>query len=127
MKKIAVFLMLFTIVLYAQVKVTKIEVLDLGTSAIMPVFSEDGDHLVFSSMEGGSVYDLKDGKTTRFSASANDYSMDAEGKIRYRVDSYVDGLRMNSVMLYDTKLNETTTLLDKKRLDIIPNITDHRT
>jgi tricorn protease-like protein len=125
MKKIAILLVLFTVVLFAQVKVANIEVLDLGTNAIMPVFSDDGEYLVFSSRDGGSVYDLKDGKTIHFSAAANDYSMDAEGKIRYRVDSFVDGLRMNSVMVYDTKLNENTIVLDKKRLDIIPNITDH--
>ncbi|MEA2076574.1 MAG: hypothetical protein U9O95_00985 [Candidatus Marinimicrobia bacterium] len=125
MKKITVFLMLFATVLSAQVRVNDTKVLDLGNNAILPVFSEDGKYLLFNSMDGAKYHDLKNNETQVFAGTANDYSMDMEGKIRYRVDSFVNGMRMNSVLLHDSKLNETVTILDKKRLDIVPKITHH--
>ncbi len=125
MKKITVLLLLSTIVLFAQVEVAKIEVLDLGTNTIQPVFSQDGQYLVFGSTQGGSYYNLKDKIISHFAESAYDYSMDAEGDIRYRVDTFVDNLRRNSVKVYDSKINKTSTVIDKKRLDIVPKVTDH--
>ncbi|MCF7832093.1 MAG: hypothetical protein K9N05_00780 [Candidatus Marinimicrobia bacterium] len=125
MKKIAVFLMLFATLLSAQVMVTEVQVLDFGRNTIKPVFSDDGQYLLFSSFEGGNYHKLSDNKTTTFASAAYDYSMDVDGKIRYRTDSFVDDLHMNSVMMYDSKINETTVIIDKKRLDIVPKITEH--
>lgn len=125
MKKRAMLLMLTAAVLFAQVGVTEVEALDLGTNTIQPVFSENGQYLVFNAIEGGSAYNLGTKKITRFAESAFDYSMDSENNIRYRMDSFVDGRRMNSVMFYDLKDNKTTTIIDKKRLDVVPKVTDH--
>lgn len=125
MKKSAIVLMLFAVVLSAQVTVTDTKVLDLGHNTIQPVFSEDGKYLLFNSTEGAKAYELKDGKAITFSESAYDYTMDADGQIRFREDSFIDGRRMNSVKVNDINSGKTTTILDKKRLDIIPKITDH--
>jgi len=125
MRKITVFLMLFATLLSAQVLVSETQVLDLGTNTILPVFSDDGQYLLFNSLEGGSYYKLSNKETSVFAASAYDYNMDNEGNIRYREDSFVEGLRMNSVKVYNSKSSETEIILDKKRLDVIPRITQH--
>lgn len=125
MKKIAVFLMLFATLLSAQVLVKETQVLDLGTNTILPVFSDDGQYLLFNSLKGGSYYKLSDKKTTVFAASAYDYRMDTEGVIRYRVDSFVDKLHVNSVKVFDSKTNNTEIIIDKERLDIVPKVTSH--
>jgi tricorn protease-like protein len=125
MKKLVIILMVFVVILSADVQVIKSDILDLGNNTIQPVFSQDGQYLVFGSQEGASYYRIDDKSLTRFAESAFDYSMDAEGNIRYRVDSFVNGLRMNSVKVFESKYNKTTTIIDKKRLDIVPTITDH--
>jgi dipeptidyl aminopeptidase/acylaminoacyl peptidase len=125
MKKSAIALLLFTVMLTAQVRVSDTQVLDLGKNAIRPVFSNDGKYLLFTSYDGAAYYDIEKEKLNYFSGSASDYSMDSDGNIRFRVDSFVDGMKMNSVKEFDTKTGKTVTILDKKRLDIVPNITDH--
>ena len=125
MKKISVFLMLFATLLSAEVVVKNVQVLKLGTNTIQPVFSDDGQFLIFNSMKGGNIYKFSDKKMTNFAASAFDYSMDTDGKVRYRIDTFVNGLRMNSVNVYDSKSNKTDIILDKKRLNIVPKITQH--
>lgn len=125
MKRSAIILMLFAVVLSAQVRVSNTEILELGNNTILPVFSDDGKYLVFNSMEGAKYHDIEKNKTHVFAASGSDFCMDADGKIRYRVDSFENDLRVNSVMIHDSKLNRTETILDKKRLDIVPKITEH--
>lgn len=123
MKKIVVFLAFFTMILSAQVRVTKTEALDLGTNTIQPVFSNDGHHLLFTSKEGLQYYDLVKKTSIRIADGGYDYIMDSEGNIRFRVDSFDNGLRLNSVYMFDTKTKNTTKILEKKRLDVVPLIT----
>ena len=125
MKKIAVVLMLSAVVLFAQVKVSKTEVLDLGHNTILPVFSEDGRYVVFNSLDGGKIYDLETKSTSKFAESAYDYSMDTDGKIRYREDSFVNKMKVNSVKLFDKLSGKTDVILENKRLDIVPKVTNH--
>ncbi len=125
MKKSVLILMLFAAALFAKVDVTDIQSLKLGDNTIQPIFSADGKNIVFNSLDGGSIYNLENKTLKHFSKSAYDYVMDIDGKIIYRIDSYIDGLRMNSVKQFDTKNEKTTVLIDKKRLDVIPKITEH--
>lgn len=113
--------------MFAQIEVSKTDVLDLGNNIIQPVFSADGKQLIFNSLEGGKTYNLETKDLNVFSKAAYDYSMDLDGKIRYRMDTFVDGMRMNSVKVYDSKNNSTTTIIDKQRLDVIPTVTEHGT
>jgi len=124
MKKITIFLFVFSVILSAQVQVTKTEVLNLGTNTILPVFSGDGKYLLFTSMEGLKYYDLTKRTSSRIADAGYDYNMDNAGNIRFRVDSFDKGLRLNSVLLYDIKTKITTKILENKRLDVVPLITD---
>lgn len=101
------------------------QVLDLGTNTILPVFSDDGKYLLFTSTEGLKYYDLTKRTSSRIADMGYDYSMDNAGNIRFRVDSFDKGLRLNSVLLYDIKTKTTTKILENKRLDVVPQITDH--
>ncbi|MBU0713420.1 hypothetical protein KJ762_02690 [bacterium] len=125
MKKITVFLFVFSVILSAQVRVMETQVLDLGTNTILPVFSDDGKYLLFTSTEGLKYYDLTKRTSSRIADMGYDYSMDNAGNIRFRVDSFDKGLRLNSVLLYDIKTKTTTKILENKRLDVVPQITDH--
>lgn len=125
MKKLTISLFVFTVILSAQMRVAEIEVLDLGTNTIQPVFSDDGKHLLFTSLEGLQYYNLTKKTSSRIADAGYDYSMDNEGNIRFRVDSFDKGLRLNSVHLYDTKTKTITKILMNKRLDVVPQITDH--
>ena len=125
MKKSAIILILLTVVLYARVDVIDTQVLDLGKNTMNPVFSDDGNYLLFSSLDGAKYYDLRKGKAQIFAEGAYDYKMDSDGRIRYRVDSFVNKLKVNSVKVFDSGTKETEVLLDKKRLDVIPADTDH--
>ena len=117
--------MLFVVVLSAQVQVSQTEVLDLGTNVMNGVFSDDGNYLLFSSLDGAKYYDFRKDKSQLFADAAYDFKMDENGRIRYRVDSFVDQLKVNSVKIFDSRTKETETILDRKRLDVVPAVTDH--
>jgi len=124
MKKITIFLVFLTMILSAQVRVTKTEALDLGANTILPVFGKDGNHLLFTSKEGLQYYDLVQKTSIRIADGGFDYIMDNEGNIRFRVDSFDKGLRLNSVYMYDTKTKNTSKILENKRLEVVPLITN---
>ena len=116
---------MFTVILSASVRVSNVEVLDLGDNLMDPVFSDNGEYLLYTSLEGGNYLNLKTGEITNFADGAYDYSMDLNGDIRFRVDTFVDKKKVNSVKLYHSKNKTTEILLDKKRLDIVPKVKDH--
>jgi len=107
------------------VRVAKTEVLDLGDNTIQPVFSNDGKYLLFISQKGLQYYDLKNRTSYQIASAGSDYCMDRDGNIRYRLDSFEKGIRLNSVYLYNTKTKNTTKILENKRLDTVPKITVH--
>ncbi|MBN2781204.1 MAG: PD40 domain-containing protein [Candidatus Marinimicrobia bacterium] len=125
MKRIAIMLIALTVLLGAEVRVSDTQTLDLANNTVMPVFSADGKHLLFNSLEGLQQYEIGSRKMTRIADSGFDYTMDREGRIRFRVDSFEDGMRMNSVYLYDSGTKNTEKIIESKRLDIVPKITDH--
>ena len=125
MKRSALILMLFAVVLSAQVRVSDMKVLDLGDHVMNAVFSDDGNYLLFSSLDGVKYYDLDNKTSELFASAAYDYKMDIDGNIRYRVDSFEDQLKVNSVKVFNMGSKETNIILDKKRLDVIPAVTDH--
>jgi len=124
MKKIIAVFIVFTMILSAQVRVLKTEVMDLGDRTIQPVFSADGKYLLFASSKGLQCYDMAKKTSFQIAAAGTDYSMDIHGNVRYRVDTFDKGMKMNSVYLYNINTKSRTQLLEKKRLDVVPKITE---
>ena len=125
MKKIAIILMLSAVILFAQVRIIDTQVLEIGNDAIQPVFSADGNYILYGSDDGLYNYQLKEKKATRFADSGYDPVMDEDGVIRYRVDNYNKGYRLSSISVYNTKTKETEFVVKNKRLDSSPIITNH--
>ena len=125
MKRILTVFLLLTAMLWAQVSVSSIETLKPGENLMDPVFSDDGKFLLYTSLDGGQYMDLNTEKSTNFAIAAYDYSMDIDGNIRYRIDTFVDKRKVNSVKIYNKNSKNTDVLVDKQRLDIIPSIKDH--
>lgn len=125
MKRIVVFVVLLCVSLSAQVSVTQIQTLELGTTAMRPVFSADGNQILFTSSNGLFYHDLNMKHSTRFADSGYDYTMDHKGAIRFRVDTYENKFKLNSIHLYQSDTKATEIILDKKRFDVLPAITDH--
>ncbi|MFA6618378.1 MAG: hypothetical protein WCT23_04850 [Candidatus Neomarinimicrobiota bacterium] len=125
MKRALTILLMFTIILSANVRVSNVEVLNLGDNLMDPVFSDDGNFLLYTSLDGGNYLNLNTKKSTNFAIAAYDYSMDKSGNIRYRIDTFIDKRKVNSVKIYNSNSKQTEILIDKQRLDIIPSIKDH--
>jgi hypothetical protein len=125
MKRFGLLLLVFTSGLFAQISVVQLEVLDVNRDAMLPVFGEDGRHMLFRSSDGYYTYDLQTQEARRFSENGYDAVMDKEGRIRYRVDHNERGLRKSSIEMYDTRDQSRTTLVKPFRPDMAPQITNH--
>ncbi len=125
MKKIATILILSAVVLFAQVRIIDTQVLEIENNAIQPVFSADGNYILYGSNDGLYSYQLKEKKATRFAESGYDPVMDTEGMIRYRFDNYNKGYRLTSFLVYDSKTKKTEFVLNNLRLESSPKITNH--
>ena len=125
MKRIFILLFLAGI-LSAQVRVTDTRILNTDDhSAIDPVFSADGNCIVYGSDEGLFIYDLSKDKSDRFAESGFEPVMDDQGLIRYRTDSYKRGYRTSSFRVYDTKTKRNDLMIGNLRLESAPKITNH--
>ncbi len=125
MKRLFILFVLLCAGLSAQVNVTQTKTLELEKSAMRPVFSADGEQILFTSSTGLYYHDLNTKQSTRFADSGYDYTMDSNGDIRFRGDTYENKFKLNSIYLYQSDTKATEIILDKKRLDVLPAITDH--
>ena len=125
MKRLAVCLFLLTAVLFAEVRVSGIDVLDLGTDALLPQFSADGRYILYGAADGLYMYDRQTAVSSRFAESGYDPVMDEAGVIRYRIDHYARGHRTSTIAVYDTKTLDRAYVLEGVRPDAMPKITDH--
>ncbi len=125
MKKIMILTSIFCIALFAEPRITGTRVLDLGHEAQMPVFSGDGNYILYRSYDGLYRYDIGKDTFHRFADEGYDPVMDEEGIIRYRVDNYERGRRLTSIAVYNPDTGEFSYAFRNKRLDAAPKITDH--
>ncbi|MDZ7821757.1 MAG: hypothetical protein U5N26_08105 [Candidatus Marinimicrobia bacterium] len=125
MKKILILASVFCIALFAEPHITGTKVLDLGHEAQMPVFSADGNYILYRSFDGLYRYDIDKDTFQRFADEGYDPVMDEEGIIRYRVDNFERGRRLTSIAVYDPDTGEFSYAVRNKRLDSAPRITDH--
>lgn len=125
MKRFICCLLIFILPLCAEPIVREITQLDLQRDALLPSFSADGSNILFSSDDGLYRYESASGRILRYAESGYDPVMDREGVIRYRQDRYEKGRRMSAILRYDSRSEESETLLPAFRPDMAPRITDH--
>lgn len=124
MKRYLLLLLLLTAALYAEISVNKAEIINVRQNSMLPVFSADGNYLLYRSDDGLYTYDLRYKEAERFSDKGFDPVMDKDGQIRYRVDNYDGGLRKSSIELYDMRDKSRSTLIKSFRPDMAPKVTD---
>jgi len=124
MKKLLIFT-LFITALSAEVRLVDTQVLEIGANAIQPVFSADGNFILYNADDGLYTFELQNGQAFKFAESGFDPQMDEAGKIRYRIDNYDNGFKLSSFSIYDTKTNEKDLVVKNIRLESAPKITDH--
>ncbi len=125
MKRIAGMLIALTVLLSAEVRVSSVQVLDLETNALLPLFSADGKYILYGAGDGLYTYERSTQTATRFAESGYEPVMDEKGVIRYRIDNYDKGYRLFDFAVYDIK-TKTRSIIEKDlRLASAPKITNH--
>lgn len=127
MKRLTLAIALMVVGLQAQISVEKIELVDFAKNAFQPVFSEDGRFLVFRAEDGVYTYNLKSQASEKIAQTGYEPVMDAQGRVSYRLDTYIEGRRLGSVVTYDTKKRSQLTASQPIRFDAAPKITTHGT
>ena len=125
MKKYFIILVFAVGLMSAEINVINTQMLDMGGHAINPVFSADGNYLLYGTEEGLFTYDLKKNRSLRFANTGFDPIMDEHGIIRYRVDNFDKGYRLSSFSEFDPNSDRKEIVLKDIRLQSAPKITDH--
>lgn len=125
MKRLTLAIALMVVGLQAQISVEKIELVDFAKNAFQPVFSEDGRFLVFRAEDGVYTYNLSSKESEKIAQSGYEPVMDSQGRVSYRLDTYIEGRRLGSIVTYDTQKKSQLTASQAIRFDVAPKITSH--